>query len=79
VPAGKLGTIPDAVALAEALGLDPLVEIGDGYAPQIRHPVRWTTYRTATPTPPPALGEHDAAVRAWLATPSTPVDPKVTR
>ncbi len=72
VPAGKVGTLPDAIALAEDLGLDPLVSVGDGYAPQIRHPVRWTTYRTAAPTPPPALGEHDAAVRAWLAAPSTP-------
>ncbi|MFZ0158861.1 MAG: hypothetical protein WAL50_07520, partial [Kineosporiaceae bacterium] len=70
--AGTVGTLPDAIALAGSLGLDPLVRVGDGYAPQIRHPVRWRTYRTAAPTHPPALGEHDAAVRAWLAAPSIP-------
>ncbi len=67
VPAGRVGTIPDAVALAGVLGLDPLVEVGGGRTPQVRHPVRWTAYRTSDPGPPPELGEHDAAIRAWLA------------
>jgi formyl-CoA transferase len=69
VPAGRVGTITDGVTLAERLGLDPLVSVGEDHTPQIRHPVRWNGYRTADPTPPPALGEHDATVRAWLGTP----------
>ncbi|MFN8081216.1 MAG: CoA transferase [Kineosporiaceae bacterium] len=73
VPAGRVGTILDGVELAEQLGLDPLIEVASDDAPrtrQVRHPVRWNAYRTAEPTPPPALGEHDAALRAWLTTPS---------
>jgi crotonobetainyl-CoA:carnitine CoA-transferase CaiB-like acyl-CoA transferase len=70
VPAGKVGTILDGVALAERLGLDPLVEVGDGFAEQVRHPVRWNGYRTAPATAPPALGEQDRALRAWLREPS---------
>jgi crotonobetainyl-CoA:carnitine CoA-transferase CaiB-like acyl-CoA transferase len=54
--------------LADDLGLEPTVSVGDGHRPQVRHPVRWNTYRTATATPPPTLGEHAAAVRAWLTT-----------
>ncbi len=79
VPAGSVGTIPEAVALARDLGLDPLVDAGPDHTPQVRHPVRWTAYRTSAPTPPPALGEHDAAVRAWLATsPTAPSRPAPT-
>ena len=77
VPAGRVGTILDGVALAERLGLDPVVDVAPDDAPrthQVRHPVRWTSYRTAVPTPPPALGEHDAAVHAWLRTPSDAAD-----
>lgn len=78
VPAGRVGTILDGVALAERLGLDPVVDVSgtsgatSGGTPrtrQLRHPVRWNAYRTADPSPPPALGEHDAAVRAWLRQP----------
>ncbi len=71
VPAGPVQTIPQAVGLAASLGLDPLVDLGSDHAPQVRHPVRWTAYRTGDPTPPPGLGEHDAALRTWLATPTT--------
>jgi formyl-CoA transferase len=76
VPAGPVQTIPEAVDLATSLGLDPLVEVGPDHAPQVRHPVRWTAYRTSDPTPPPALGEHDDAVRSWLATPEPPTLPR---
>ncbi|MBL8930357.1 MAG: CoA transferase [Kineosporiaceae bacterium] len=78
VPAGRVGTILDGVALAERLGLDPVVDVsgtsgaasgGPPRTRQLRHPVRWNAYRTADPSPPPALGEHDAAVRAWLRQP----------
>ncbi len=72
VPAGTVGTILDGLQLADDLGLEPTVSVGDGHRPQVRHPVRWNTYRTATATPPPALGEHDAAVRAWLTDPADP-------
>lgn len=73
VPAGRVGTILDGIELAESLGLDPLIDVGPGHRPQVRHAVRWTGFSTARPTPPPALGEHDASIRGWLAAPaSTP-------
>ncbi|MGH3661708.1 MAG: CaiB/BaiF CoA transferase family protein [Micromonosporaceae bacterium] len=67
VPAGRVNTIPEAYALAERLGLAPTVEVGEGWTRQARHPVRWHGYRTATPTPPPALGADNRQVRDWLA------------
>lgn len=75
VPAGSVGTILDGLALADRLGLDPLVEVGAGWTPQVRHPVSWTAYRAVDATPPPALGEHDAALRAWLTEAVQPTRP----
>lgn len=70
VPAGKVGTIPDGVALAQSLELEPTLDVA-GQA-QIRHPVQWTSYGPTTPTAPPVLGEHDTALRAWLTAPPSP-------
>ncbi len=70
VPAGVVGSILDALDLGQRLGLAPTVTIGAGRAPQVRHPVRWTAYETAQPTPPPALGEQSHAVREWLSAPT---------
>ena len=67
VPVGRVGTILDGLALAESLGLDPTIEIGAGFTRQVRHPVSYTAYETSTPSPPPDLGEHDEALRAWLS------------
>ena len=39
VPAGRVQDLAGGMALAERLGLEPTVAIGDG-APQVRHPVR---------------------------------------
>ncbi|MFV0458931.1 MAG: CaiB/BaiF CoA transferase family protein [Actinomycetales bacterium] len=68
VPAGRVGTISQAIELADRLGLQPLTEVGAGYAPQVRHPVAWPQPLPPS-TPPPRLGADDAAVRRWLATP----------
>jgi len=66
VPAGKVNTIPEAIALAERLGLGPTVEVGPGWTPQIRHPVRWRTYEIVPPQPPPRVGADDPEIRSWL-------------
>lgn len=67
VPAGRVGDIPSAIALAESLGLDPLVDVGEGHPAQVRHPVRYSAFTPVTPTAPPALDADGAALRAWLA------------
>lgn len=71
VPAGQVGDLGDGVALAESLGLHPVVEAGG--VRQVRHPVTYRESATAAATAPPALGEHDALVRAWLAGPDAPL------
>lgn len=63
VPAGPVNSIRDALDLAETLGLDPVVTLGEGEREQraVANPIRLSrtppTYRGA----PPDLGEHDDA------------------
>lgn len=66
VPAGLVGTVGEAVQRARVLGLEPTVDVGPGRAPQIRHPVRYSASRSAHPSPPPGLGQHDEIITAWL-------------
>lgn len=61
VPAGRCNTVPEAIALAASLGLEPVVELADaaGAARSIANPVRYSrtpaVYRLA---PPAAAGEE---------------------
>lgn len=73
VPAGLVGTVGDAVDRARTFGLEPLVDLGDGRTPQVRHPVRYSASLLAAATPPPSVGQHDATVLAWLDAPSGPL------
>ncbi|MFO7192819.1 MULTISPECIES: CoA transferase [Thermocrispum] len=66
VPAGKVGTVADGFALAERLGLDPLVDVGPGRPAQVRHPISYSQTPVVRYTPPPRLGEHSSQVREWL-------------
>lgn len=71
VAAGVVETIGGGIALAERLGLDPVVDtIGaDGrVSRQIRPPIRWEPEITVASSAPPRLGEHTAGVLEWLAT-----------
>jgi crotonobetainyl-CoA:carnitine CoA-transferase CaiB-like acyl-CoA transferase len=81
VPAGHVATIAEGLELAADLGLDPIVEVRDAAGraagTQVRHPARWTPPLDPRLDAPPQLGEHDAAIRAWLhtsrsTTPATP-------
>jgi crotonobetainyl-CoA:carnitine CoA-transferase CaiB-like acyl-CoA transferase len=65
VPAGPINDIAQAFAFAEALGLDPVWEV-DGVR-GVRSPLRLGATPAAARRRPPALGEHDAELRAWLA------------
>ncbi len=74
VPAGRVGSIADGFALAQRLGLEPFSDAGSTSSPcpQVRHPAQYDTHLTVPPQRPPALGEHDDEVRAWLADSSAP-------
>ncbi len=71
VPAGVVADIGQAIDRAAALGLDPLVAVDRTGTRQVRHPVRYGRGRAEPPAPAPGLGEHTAAIRAWLDQPRT--------
>ncbi|RHW25636.1 CoA transferase [Nocardioides immobilis] len=71
VAAGRVGDIADGFALADALGLDPLVDVGGG-APQVRHPIRYERTPVTNYAAPPRLGHHSDEIRRWLAEEATP-------
>jgi crotonobetainyl-CoA:carnitine CoA-transferase CaiB-like acyl-CoA transferase len=66
VPAGPINDIAQAFAFAQALGLEPVWE-SDGVR-TVRSPIRMSDTPTEPRRRPPALGEHDDELRAWLAT-----------
>lgn len=68
IAAGAVGTIGDAIDLADRLGLDPVWSPGEGRTPQVRNPVRLS--RTPVrPTSAPPLNP----------TPPNPTPPKPDR
>jgi crotonobetainyl-CoA:carnitine CoA-transferase CaiB-like acyl-CoA transferase len=73
VPAGAVADIGAAVARADALGLGPTIDLGDGWSPQIRNPVSFASATGHPLRPPPDLGQHTEQVLEWLASaPSRP-------
>jgi crotonobetainyl-CoA:carnitine CoA-transferase CaiB-like acyl-CoA transferase len=64
VPAGPINDIAQAFAFAQALGLEPVWET-DGIR-TVRSPIRMSDTPAAARRRPPALGEHDGELRAWL-------------
>jgi crotonobetainyl-CoA:carnitine CoA-transferase CaiB-like acyl-CoA transferase len=65
VPAGPINDVAQAFAFAEALGLAPVWET-EGVR-TVRSPMRLGDTPASARRPPPALGEHDEELRAWLA------------
>ncbi len=72
VPCGPINHVDGGVALAERLGLDPVIEVGDGTSlvPTIRNPITFGTTPARHTLPPPRLNEHGEDIRAWLASPT---------
>jgi crotonobetainyl-CoA:carnitine CoA-transferase CaiB-like acyl-CoA transferase len=70
VPAGRVASIGEGIDFAEALGLEPTIEVRDAggeiVGRQIRHPITWTPALPQRTQAPPALGEHTEDVVAWL-------------
>lgn len=71
VPCGPINSIREGVELAERLGLEPRVTVGDGEraVDLVRNPITFGASPPDYRLPPPAIGEHTEAVRAWLSTP----------
>ncbi len=69
VPCGPINTIEGGVKLARELGLDPVVEVGEGdrAVPMIRHPITFSRTPARHTLPPPALGQDNELIRAWLS------------
>ena len=69
VPCAPINTIDGGVALAEELGLDPVVSVGDGdqAVPGVRNPIGFSATPARYRLPPPGLDEHGAEIRQWLA------------
>lgn len=71
VPAGLLGDVGSGIALAEALGLQPRVPVGDGAVDQVRNPVTYSRTPVVSYRRPPRLGEHTESVRSEFTTART--------
>jgi crotonobetainyl-CoA:carnitine CoA-transferase CaiB-like acyl-CoA transferase len=69
LPCGPINTVRGGVELAERLGLEPVVDVGDGDAavPTVRNPIRLSATPAGYRLPPPALDEHGHDIRRWLS------------
>lgn len=72
VACGPINDIAGGVAFARQMGLDPVVEVGAGDAaiPMIRNPITFSATSPRYDLPPPALGQDNDAIRAWLRRPA---------
>lgn len=72
VPCGPINSIAEGVALAEQLGLEPRVTVGDDdrAVDLIRNPITFSDAAPRYTAPPPELGEHTDSIRQWLSKPA---------
>jgi len=71
VPCGPINDVSQGVAFATEIGLEPVVEVGEGEAmvPSVRHPITFSETPADYRLPPPGLDEHGAEIRGWLSEP----------
>src|SRR3989441_2965912 len=69
VPCGPINSVEGGIAFAREIGLDPVVEVGagDDALPMIRHPISFSLTPPRYRLPPPALGQDNEQIRAWLS------------
>lgn len=70
IACGPVQTLDGGVRLAEQLGLDPVITVGEGdrAVPMIRNAITFSRSPLQYRLPPPTLGEHSDELRAWLET-----------
>lgn len=78
IPCGLVNDIGEAFALADALGLDPIVEAPRPHAGEspVRHaanPIRLSTTPVSYRAAPPRLGEDRESILAWLEAREAPL------
>lgn len=68
LPCAPILTIPGGVEYAASLGLDPVVQVGEGdeAVPLIKNPVTFSRTPVRYDKAPPALGADGTDVMAWL-------------
>jgi crotonobetainyl-CoA:carnitine CoA-transferase CaiB-like acyl-CoA transferase len=68
VPCGPINDVSGGVGFATEIGLDPVVEVGEGESmvPSVRNPITFSENPVNYRRPPPALDEHGSEIRAWL-------------
>jgi crotonobetainyl-CoA:carnitine CoA-transferase CaiB-like acyl-CoA transferase len=68
VPCGPINTVAEGVGLAEQLGLEPRVCVGEGdrSVHVVRNPIAFSGTPNSYRLAPPRLGEHTDLVRNWL-------------
>lgn len=64
VPCAPINTIDGGFAMAEELGLEPVVTVGD--VPGVRNPITFSSTPASYELAPPGLDEHGEEIRAWL-------------
>ncbi|GIF39346.1 CaiB/BaiF CoA transferase family protein [Actinoplanes xinjiangensis] len=64
VPCAPINTIDGGVAMAEELGLNPVVTVGG--VPGVRNPITFSHTPARYELPPPGLDEHGEEIRRWL-------------
>ena len=69
VPCGPINSIREGVELAERLGLEPRVTVGEGdrEVDLVRNPISFSGADIEYRLPPPRLGEHSDDIREWLS------------
>jgi len=69
VPCGPINDVAGGVGFATEIGLDPVVEVGDGEAmvPSVRHPITFSGTPVDYRLPPPGLDEQGDEIRRWLS------------
>lgn len=68
VPCGPVNSIKEGIELAERLGLEPRVTLGEGdrAVDLVRNPISFSGAAARYHLAPPELGEHTTELRAWL-------------
>jgi crotonobetainyl-CoA:carnitine CoA-transferase CaiB-like acyl-CoA transferase len=79
VPNGPINTVAEGVRYAEKLGLEPVVQVGEGAEAVrgVRHPLSFSAAAPRYQRPPPALDQDGDEVRAWLAKPREDGPPRI--